>query len=227
MTTDRPPNLPRAQRVLVRIAVIVSTLVLIALIHAQFDDPVQVRATVIDLGALGVAVFIVSYAVAASALVPAAPFTIAAGILYGPALGTLVAIVGATLGAVGARYLGRSLGRSAVVRYGGSRVAALDDALHRHGFAAVLVVRLIPVVPFNVVNVTAGVTAVSAREFVVATAIGIIPGAAIYAALGGTINDPTSPMFLGAVAAFAVLTVVGGLLARRMRRSATRRAAGT
>lgn len=175
------------------------------------------RSQVDGLGAAAPAVYIGLYAVATTFLIPAAPFTIAAGLLFGPVPGTFIALAGATLGATGAFLLGRLLGRDAARQLGGKQVARIDGFLRDRGFVAVLVLRLVPLFPYNVINVTAGITGLRIRDYVVATAIGIIPGTVVYVALGGTITDPTSPTFLGALAAFALLTLGAGFAARRMR----------
>jgi uncharacterized membrane protein YdjX (TVP38/TMEM64 family) len=108
-------------------------------------------------------VFAAAYALAATLLLPAAPFTISAGLLFGPVLGTGIALVGATIGATGAFLLGGVLGRGAVEQFDGQRVGALDRYLSRRGFAAVLLVRLVPLFPFNRIS-GFGVCRASARR---------------------------------------------------------------
>ena len=177
----------------------------------------QLQSTFAGLGLLGPVLFAAVYAIAATLLVPASPFTLAAGLLFGPVLGSATALVGATIGATGAFLLGRGLGREAVERFGGRRLAALDRHLATRGFVSLLLIRLVPLFPFNLVNVGSGVTGLRLREYVLATAVGIVPGTIAYAALGGTITEPTSPAFLGAIALFVAVTVVAGVAARRMR----------
>jgi uncharacterized membrane protein YdjX (TVP38/TMEM64 family) len=111
------------------------------------------------------------------------------------------------------------LGRGAVEQFAGQRVAALDRYLSRRGFVAVLILRLVPLFPFNLISVVAGVTGIAVREYVLATAVGIIPGTVAYAVLGGTIENPTSPAFLGALAVFVLVTLAAGAASRRLRRS--------
>jgi uncharacterized membrane protein YdjX (TVP38/TMEM64 family) len=205
----------------VRLAILVP-LVVAATVYAVRADGLGVeslRQLVEELGAVGPLVFAAAYAVAATLLLPAAPLTIGAGLLFGPVLGTATALVGATIGATGAFLVGRVLGRGAVEQFGGQRVAALDRYLSRRGFVAVLLVRLVPLFPFNLTNVVAGVTGIPIRDYLLATAVGIIPGTVAYAALGGTIEDPTSPAFLAAVALFAAVTLAAGAASRRLRSS--------
>lgn len=186
--------------------------------RAEGTGLAALREAVDSLGPGGPVVFAVVYAAAVTVMLPASPFTVAAGVVFGPLVGTMTALVGATVGATGAFAVGRVIGRSAVEQVGGRQVAALDRYLARRGFASLLVVRLVPLFPFNLVNLTAGVTGLAWRDYVLATAAGIIPGTFAYAALGGTIDDPTSPAFLLALAVFVLVTLAAGLAARRLRR---------
>jgi uncharacterized membrane protein YdjX (TVP38/TMEM64 family) len=126
-------------------------------------------------------------------------------------------VVGATVGATGAFLWGRRLGREAVAGLTGDRFDKVDGWLHDRGLLAVLYVRLVPLLPFNLLNPVAGVTGVTLRDFVVGTAVGIVPGTFAFAALGGTFDDPTSPTFLGALALLVVLAVGAPLVDRRVR----------
>jgi uncharacterized membrane protein YdjX (TVP38/TMEM64 family) len=177
-----------------------------------------VREAVDAAGPLGAVAFVVGYAGLTVALVPGSALTIAGGVLFGPFLGTALVVVGATAGACAAFGLGRRLGRAGVEAVAGERIGRLDAMLGRQGFTAVLLVRLVPVVPFNVSNYAAGVTAVTFRDFALGTLVGIVPGSFAYAALGGSFDDPTSPLFLTAVGLVVVLAVVGVVVSRRRSR---------
>ncbi|MCC5950214.1 MAG: TVP38/TMEM64 family protein [Nitriliruptoraceae bacterium] len=176
-----------------------------------------IRSQVDELGALGPLAWIAIYLVATVLLLPGTPFTIGAGVLFGPVVGALTALVGATLGATASFLVGRGIGRGAVASLAGRRIQAMDRFLSERGFASVLLVRLVPLFPFNLVNLVAGVTALRLTPYVLGTAIGIVPGTVLLAVSGGSIEDPTSPLFLGSVAGFVLLVVVGGVAARRLR----------
>lgn len=176
-----------------------------------------IRTSVDAAGMWGPVLFVVVYAVLTVLLVPGSPLTIAAGVLFGPFVGTVLVVSGATTGATGAFLWGRHLGREAVGRLTGERFAKVDQWLEDRGLLAVLYLRLVPLVPFNLLNPTAGVTGVRLRDFVLGTAIGIVPGTFAYAALGGSFDDPTSPVFLSAIALLVVLAVGAPLIDRRVR----------
>jgi uncharacterized membrane protein YdjX (TVP38/TMEM64 family) len=221
------PDLPAPRPVLIRVLTspwarlaVLAAMIVAALVVAVTNDGFSlegIRGTIDDLGMAAPLVYVLLYAVVTVLLLPGTPFTVAAGLLFGPVLGSVTALVGATLGATLSFLVGRLVGRSAVEQLAGRRVQAIDEFLSTRGFIAILLVRLIPLFPFNVVNLVCGVTALRLRDYVLGTAIGIIPGTVLLAALGGTIDDPTSPVFLGALGGFVALTVVSGLVARRMR----------
>lgn len=177
-----------------------------------------IRDAVDRAGLWGPLLFVLAYAVLTVLLVPGSPLTVAAGVLFGPVFGTALVVVAATLGATGAFLWGRRLGRDAVARLTGDGFEKVDDWLHDRGLLAVLYVRLVPLVPFNLLNPVAGVTGVRLRDYVVGTAIGIVPGTFAFAALGGSFDDPTSTMFLIAVGLLVLLAVGAPLVDRRIRR---------
>ncbi len=179
-----------------------------------------VRDAVDRAGALGPLLFVLAYAGLTVLLVPGSVLTVTAGVLFGPVLGTGLVVVGATLGAVGAFLWGRRLGRDAVVQLAGDRVERVDEWIGERGLVAVLYLRLVPIVPFSLLNPVAGVTRVGLRDFTIGTMLGIVPGSFAFAALGGSFDDPTSPVFLLALAMLVLLAVVVPWVDRRRRAAA-------
>ena len=126
-------------------------------------------------------------------------------------------MAGAVVSAVGAFALSRALGRGAVERVDSDRLRRLDALFRRRGLVAVIGVRLVPLLPFSALNYACGLTAVRARDYVLGTAIGILPGATAYVTIGAYGATPGSAPFLVAVGGLAVLAVGGGVVARRRR----------
>lgn len=169
--------------------------------------------------------YVVVYAVGTVAFVPGAPLTLAGGALFGPLWGTVLAVIGATLGAGGAFAVARRLGRDQVEALAAGRLGQVDRWLEQQGFLAVLYLRLVIIVPFNLLNYVVGVTSVSRRDYLLATMIGIVPGAFAFAAFGdvvlaaldGDLDALLSTRFLSAVALIVVLAVGGPVVHRRLR----------
>lgn len=124
--------------------------------------------------------FVLAYAIIATVGLPATPLTLVGGALFGPWLGTLFNWLGATLGATGAYLLARALGRDAVRSLLGARAGALDALAGDQAFGSLLRLRLLPLIPFNGINFGAGLAGVPPGTYVLATALGIVPGTAVY-----------------------------------------------
>ncbi|MDQ3698378.1 MAG: VTT domain-containing protein [Gemmatimonadota bacterium] len=129
--------------------------------------------------------FVVGFAVAGLA-VPAAVLTIAGGLLFGFGLGALLSWTGAMVGALGAYGLARGVAGRVVSRWLGARVSRLDRAAKRHPFRTILTLRLLPVVPFSVLNLAAGVARVRFRDYVLASAVGLAPMTLMLSYFAGT-----------------------------------------
>lgn len=183
----------------------------------------QVRFTVAEAGAWAPALFVALLALGTLAVLPVTVFTLVAGVLFGPLVGIPLVWLGAMCGALACFGLGRVLSRPALQRLTGSGRAGpallrLERFLTRRGLLAVLWVRLVPVVPFGPSSYLAGATALGVRDFALGTGLGIVPSVVVYTALGGNVDDPTSPAFLFSVAALLALLTVTGLLARQQSR---------
>lgn len=138
-----------------------------------------------DLGAVGILLFILGYALATVAFVPGSLLTLAAGAVYGIGRGTAIVFVAATLGASLAFLVARYVARSAVETrlQGHEKFSAVDRAVGRQGFRIVTLLRLSPIFPFNALNYALGLTRVRFRDYVLAS-IGMLPGTLLYVYYG-------------------------------------------
>lgn len=175
-----------------------------------------VRVAAASAGAAGSALFVAGYVALTLTPIPKSVLNIAAGLTWGFVGGSLLVYLGSLIGATVAFMIGRSLGRDAVERFTGARVARVDELLRRQGLATVIGARLIPVLPFTAINYTAGLTAVGRRDYALGTALGIIPGTLAYVAIGAFGLELGWPFWL-AVGVLGGLTVIGVFLANRAR----------
>lgn len=196
----------------------------------------RLTAAVESLGVWGPIVFIAAYAVACVAFVPASLLTLGAGALFGVVKGTIIVFIGATLGAtlafLIARYVARDWVSERVQR--DPRFSAIDRAIAAQGRRVVFLLRLSPVIPFNVLNYALGLTQVRAADYVVAS-LGMIPGTLLYVYSGsvaGTVigaagasapvRGPGFYAVLGlGLAATAAVTILVTRVARRALAEAT------
>jgi uncharacterized membrane protein YdjX (TVP38/TMEM64 family) len=175
----------------------------------------DVRAAVGAAGWAGPVLYAGLYAALSLTPTPATVLSIGGGVLFGLAVGVPVVLAGALVGAVAGFALARLLGRSTVAGLGGDRLARLDALLQRRGLLAMVAVRLVPTVPFAMLNAACGLTGVRARDYVLGTAVGIVPAATALVAVGAYGADPVSVPFLLSAGGLAVLLIGGAVLARR------------
>jgi len=142
------------------------------------------------LGPWGPIAFVAGYVAATVAFVPGSILTLAAGALFGLPLGTLYVFIAATLGASAAFLVARYLARGAIERRlaDDTRFAAIDRAIAAHGRKIVLLLRLSPLFPFNLLNYALGLTRVRYVDYLVAS-IGMLPGTLLYVYYGKLAGD--------------------------------------
>ncbi len=150
----------------------------------------QFAAKIDSLGGLGGVVFVAGYVLATVAFIPGSLLTLAAGAVFGIVQGTLYVFLAATTGAALAFLLSRHIARSAIERRvaGNERFAAIDRAIGSQGRKIVLLLRLSPVVPFNLLNYGLGLTKVRFVDYVVAS-VGMLPGTLLYVYYGKLAGD--------------------------------------
>lgn len=119
--------------------------------------------------------------------IPSLPLDIAAGAFFGPALGTVYSVAGASAGAVVSFYIARLLGREFIERFLGGHINFCSECSDNLLTKIVFISRLLPVVSFDVVSYGAGLTAMSARKFALATFFGMIPLTFIYNYFGSVL----------------------------------------
>ena len=179
----------------------------------------RVQAAVESTGAWGPLAYVALHVLLTLVPVSKNLLSAVAGALFGLAGGIALSWVASMVSAVVTFLVARRLGRPAVAAMTGPRIDRVEAVLHDQGVVAVVVARLTPVLPFTIVNYGAGVSAVSMRDFVLGTAVGIVPGTVGYAALGASAGrDATTFVAAGVVA--AVLLVGSVLVGRRMSRRA-------
>ena len=176
-----------------------------------------VRGLVDDGGGPAWVVLTLAVALALLTPVPRTAVSMLVGLVAGFGPGLAIALTGGLLGGLGAFGLSRWLGRPAVSRLAGRGLATVDRAMADRGFWALLVGRLLPVVPFVVLSYAAGLTAVRWRWYALATAIGLVPSTVVQVGLGASAVDLAGTSTVVSVVAGAALLVAAGVLAWRRR----------
>jgi uncharacterized membrane protein YdjX (TVP38/TMEM64 family) len=174
-------------------------------------------------------IYIAIYIVGTVVLLPGSVLSLAGAVLFGAYEGTLYTWIGATIGATLAYLMARVLGRDFVERLFGGRFAAFDQRIREHGFTGLLVIRLLPLFPFNAVNFGCGLTGIRLRDYILATVIGIVPGTFVYQFLfakfgrrilteGLRLEYLADPQLWLAIGLFAAFVIIGKWLSKKIPR---------
>ena len=167
------------------------TVVIAALVAGWFLMPIEdwsdtFQAWIEGLGSFGWMLFVAVYVVGTVLLVPGSVLTFAAGLAFGLGIGFPLVVVSATIGATLAFLIARYLARNVVESLMQKRpkFKAIQSAVSEGGWKVVALLRLSPVLPFNLTNYFYGITDLKLREYVAATFFGIMPGTLINVYVG-------------------------------------------
>ena len=170
------------------------------------------------LGTVGAIAFIALYIIATVAFFPGSILTLGAGVIFGAVWGSLYVFIGATLGATAAFLVGRYLARGWVAGKiaDNKKFAAIDEAVGKEGLKIVLLTRLSPIFPFNLLNYAFGITGVSLQDYFIGS-LGMIPGTIMYVYIGslagnlamiGTEAQPTNPTLQWAIRILGLIATI-------------------
>jgi len=156
-----------------------------------------------------------AYMIMFSVIPSGSVIAIAGGMAFGIYWGTLYTIIGATLGATVAFLISRLLGRGAVEKLVKGKMLIVEEGIERGGFMLIFILRLIPLIPFNVISFGAGLTRIKFLDYLIATMIGIIPGSLVFVNLGDKALAARSPEFSWAVGLLLMLVIVSTIMKRK------------
>ena len=203
-------------RLIVLVVVLIGATIAVAVIGTDgvadfLEDSADTR--------LGIASFMAIYIVGVVLMVPGTIGTLTAGAVFGFTLGFPVAFASAFIGAMISFVISRAVGKEGMTQLLGDRMKGIDDWLMDNDFVSILILRLMPIVPFNGLNYAAGVTSVRFSRYAAASALGIAPGSALATGTAAMASEPSSGLFLALAGALIAVTVISTLLARRWTRN--------
>ncbi|AQA05621.1 hypothetical protein BVC93_28245 [Mycobacterium sp. MS1601] len=188
---------------------LVGVILVAIVLLVPFPTAVQLRDWATSLGSWFPLAFFGAHVVLTVFPFPRTAFTLAAGLLFGPLLGVGLAVVASTISALLAVVLVRAVGwqLSRLVR--NPSIDVLDARLRRRGWPAILSLRMIPAVPFSVLNYAAGASAVRLVPYTLATVVGLLPGTVAVVVLGDALTGSVNPLLVVVSLLTASLGVAG------------------
>ncbi|KDE97476.1 membrane protein [Mycolicibacterium aromaticivorans JS19b1 = JCM 16368] len=188
----------------------VTAVILVAVVLlVPLPNAVQLRDWATSLGVWFPLAFFAAHIVVTVFPFPRTAFTLAAGLLFGPALGVGIAVVASALSALLALLLVRALGWQFSKLFSHPALESVDARLRARGWQAIFSLRMIPAVPFSVLNYAAGASAVRVMPYLWATLAGLIPGTTAVVFLGDALTGNVSPLLVLVSVCTAAVGVVG------------------
>lgn len=175
--------------------------------------PEAIKELIISLGWWGPVLYIFFYTIRPLLLFPALILTLAGGLAFGPFWGTVYVLAGGLGGALLCFVLARSFARDMARRHLKDKAyfKAVENRIEQQGFKGMLFLRLMPVFPYDPISCLAGLTSIRLTPYLLATLIGMLPGALAYNMLGCSLTDLFSPQFYLGVA-LVVITLLSPFL---------------
>lgn len=169
-------------------------------------NPSDIQKYVTSFGKLAPLVYIVMFALVPLTLFPDSVLAIGGGLIFGLAKGYLYTLIGALLGASLSFYISRKLGRNFVKKITKEKLDTIEEMINSKGFFVILLLRLIPLFPFDIISYGAGLTNIKYRDFLFATIVGTIPGILVFTNIGAqSVNIGSNSFYISIMALILLL----------------------
>jgi phospholipase D1/2 len=193
-------------------------------------DRLEAMARWVEQSPLTPLLVVGAYVAGGLLVVPVSLLIIATISVFGPWWGALYSLVGSEIAAVVTFLVGHMLGRRTVARLAGSQANRLSRALARGGVITIITLRIVPVAPFSIINVIAGVSGIRLRDFAIGNLLGMLPGIAAFAffadRLVASLRAPDLPGFTVLLASVIAISLGLWGLRRWLRRRGSASDAG-
>jgi uncharacterized membrane protein YdjX (TVP38/TMEM64 family) len=204
-------------KLLIGLAVILGVwwLVRCQCVNLKVLTPASIRDYIQSFGRLAALVYVAAYVLnTISVIPPIAPLSLTAGLAFGAFWGSILLMTSAVIGTSATFAISRFFGRDLVEKMMKGKFKNLDEKLERNGFLTVLFFRIVPIVPYEVLNYASGLSKIKFKDYFLATLLGLIPGVVIASFFGGSlgeiesIKDIFTPRFIIAVGLMVLILLV-------------------
>jgi uncharacterized membrane protein YdjX (TVP38/TMEM64 family) len=182
-------------------------------------DQAQLQAWLRRMGIWGPILYIILYTIGTILVLPSTPLNLSGGALFGVWWGTLWTSLAALVAAVAAFAFTRTVGQVYMARKLAGRWEAIDAEMRQGGLFYMFAIRLLPIIPYGIVNFAAGLTSIRFRDYFVGTFLGTVPGILPFVMMGAGVQAVAKGNLLPLMCAFGLAgMLVGGATWYRRRR---------
>lgn len=184
----------------------------------SFSQIESIKTFVLSFGIYAPLIFILLFTLAPLIFFPDGILALAGGLIFGFAWGSFYIVLGALCGGTLSFYLARLYGNKMREKLAHEKLINFQTRVKKHGFVMILLLRLVPLVPFNIISYSAGFSTIRYRDFFFATLLGMFPGVLVYANIGAQSLSFGSREFYISVGLLIVLVVVSMVLKQRVKK---------
>lgn len=203
---------------------VIAVIVFLVILYKKYLSGIgveDIRIWVDGFGIFAPIAYMVLFALLPIAFFPVPVLAVAGGIVFGLLKGTVFTLIGAWLNSAIMFVMAKFFAREMVLNFLKKRLPEkwwnkFIEADDKSSFFVIFVMRLIPAIPYNVINYAAGLSGISFRNYILATMIGIFPGTLVFINIGDKASDISDPKFIISIALLVILTVVSLILAKRI-----------
>ena len=179
-------------------------------------DVMNTKTYINSFGMMAPVVYIIMFTLVPLTLFPDSILAVSGGMVFGVFYGTIYTIIGALFGATLSFFIARFLGRGIVNKLVHNKGKWFEDGVEKRGFLIILALRLIPLVPFDIISYGAGLSKIKFKDFFAASAVGIIPGVIVFTNLGDKSLKVTSPEFIAALGMLILLLLISYFMKKKI-----------
>lgn len=184
----------------------------------SFTNPSEIRDYVLSFGEFAPIIFIILFTIVPLTLFPDAILAIAGGLIFGLYEGSIYIMIGALCGSTLSFYIARFYGSWIKDKLKNEKFLDIDKNIKKNGFMIIFILRLVPLVPFDIISYSAGFSSIKYKDFIIATFIGIIPGVVVYANIGAQSLNFGTNNFYFSIAFLIALIVISAMFKNKVKK---------
>lgn len=208
-------KLKKSLKYLLIIGIIVVLIGVIFNLYKKNYGVEDIKAYIISFGIFAPVIYIIMFALVPLTLFPDSILAISGGLVFGLIKGYIFTAIGALIGASISFMLARILGRDFVVKFSKNKLQNVEKIIGNNGFLIIVLLRLIPLFPFDIISYGAGVSNVKYKEYILATFIGTIPGILVFTNIGAQWVNVGKTSFYISIASLIFLFLMSIFLKHR------------
>ncbi|MFR8868692.1 TVP38/TMEM64 family protein [Paraclostridium sordellii] len=211
-------NLGKVLKILISIIILLILGTIICKILSMNIGVEDIQEYVSSFGRLAPLVYIIMFALVPLTLFPDSILAIGGGMVFGLFKGYIYTLIGALIGATISFYISRKLGRAFVKKLTKEKLDNIEELINSKGFFIVLILRLVPLFPFDIISYGSGLTSIKYKDFLLATIIGTIPGILVFTNIGAQSVNIGSNSFYISIMGLILLVLLSLILKNKFLR---------